>query len=97
MLVLQDCIQKLRAFKTDFGNDFDIKKIGIFGSVAREENREDSDIDIVVEVQNPTLSLMYELKEALRKLFGCNVDLIRYRESLRPFFKSNILKDAVYA
>ena len=97
MLELQDCIQKLQTFKTDFGKDFGITKIGIFGSVARQENREDSDIDIVVEVQNPTLVLMYELKEALKKLYGCSVDLIRYRDTLRPLFKSNILRDAIYA
>ncbi|MBR3067604.1 MAG: nucleotidyltransferase domain-containing protein, partial [Prevotella sp.] len=62
MLVLQDCINKLAAFKLSFGKQFGIKKLGIFGSVARQENTEESDIDIVVEVEKPTLSLMYELK-----------------------------------
>ena len=96
MLVLQDCINKLAAFKQTFGKQFGIKKLGIFGSVARQENTEDSDIDIVVEVEKPTLSLMYELKERLKDLFNCNVDLVRLRPTLRPLFKSNILNDAVY-
>ena len=96
MLILQDCIIKLRNFKSDFGKKFGIIKLGIFGSVARQENREGSDIDIVVEVQHPSLRLMYELKEALITLFGCNVDLVRLRESLRPLFKSNIQKDVIY-
>ena len=64
MLVLQDCIEKLSAFKREFGRQYGITKLGIFGSVARQENTEDSDIDIVVEVEKPTLSLMYELKRA---------------------------------
>ena len=96
MLVLQDCISKLTDFKADFSQKFGITKLGIFGSVARKENTEDSDIDIVVEVKKPSLQLMYDLKEALKKLFGCEVDLIRFRDSLRPLFKSNIMRDVIY-
>ena len=96
MLVLQDCIEKLSAFKHEFGRQFGITKLGIFGSVARRENTEDSDIDIVVEVSKPSLKLMYELKEALKVLFACEVDLVRYRDSLRPLFKSNIIRDVIY-
>ena len=64
--------------------------------MARKENTENSDIDIVVEVKQPTLSLMYELKEALKALFGCEVDLVRFRETLRPLFKANIQKNVIY-
>ena len=96
MLVLQECIVKLEKFKETFSQKFGITKLGIFGSVARNENTEDSDIDIVVEVEKPTLSLMYELNEKLRDLFNCDVDLVRFRPTLRPLFKDNILNDAVY-
>ncbi len=96
MLVLEDCIQKLRSFKSDFGKKYGILKLGIFGSVARQQNREDSDIDIVVEVEKPTLSLMYELREMLKHLFNTEVDLVRFRDSLRPLFKSNIQRDVIY-
>lgn len=96
MLVLQDCLNKLGAFKQTSGKQFGITKLGIFGSVARQENTADSDIDIVVEVEKPTLTLMYELKEKLKELFNCEVDLVRFRPTLRPLFKSNILNDAVY-
>jgi len=96
MLKLQDCLQKLAAFKAEFGEKYGITKLGIFGSVARNQNREDSDIDIVVEVQNPSLSLMYELHEALKSVFNSNVDLVRFRNSLRPLFKSNIQRDVIY-
>ena len=96
MVSLQECIQKLQDFKSNFGANYGILKLGIFGSVARQENREDSDIDIVVEVERPTLSLMYELREVLNRLFDCKVDLVRFRDSLRPLFKSNILRDVIY-
>jgi len=75
---------------------YGIEKLGIFGSVARNENTEQSDIDIVVEVRKPSLSLMYELREALKTLFGCEVDLVRFRDSLRPLFKANIQNDVIY-
>lgn len=96
MLVLQDCIDKLSVFKQQYGRLYGITKLGIFGSVARQKNTEESDIDIVVEVEKPTLSLMYELKEMLKALFKCEVDLIRFRSTLRPLFKSNILNDVIY-
>ncbi len=96
MLVLQDCIQKLTNFKRMFAQKYGITKLGIFGSVARNEHTEGSDIDIVVEVKTPTLQLMYELKEALKQLFNCEVDLVRFRDSLRPLLKSNIQRDAIY-
>ena len=71
-------------------------RIGIFGSVARNENTEDSDIDIVVELEKPSLSIMYDLRENLKLLFGCDVDLVRFRDSLRPMLKNNILNEAIY-
>ena len=96
MLRLQECISTLSQFKKTFGRRFGIIRLGIFGSVARGENTEDSDIDIVVEVDNPTLSTMYELRESLNSLFDCKVDLVRMRDTLRPMLLSNIQKDAVY-
>ena len=96
MLELQDCISKLSSFKSACAQKYGITKLGIFGSVARKENTEKSDIDIVVEVEKPSLQLMYELNEALKQLFKCEVNLVRYRDSLRPLFKSNIERDVIY-
>ncbi len=58
MLELQECINKLADFKSKFAQEYGITKLGIFGSVARKENTENSDIDIVVEVQKPSLQLI---------------------------------------
>ena len=96
MVYLKECKSKLSEFKSQFGDKFGIIRLGIFGSVAREENTENSDIDIVVEVKKPSLTIMYELEQSLKALFGCDVDLVRYRQSLRPLFKSNIQKDVVF-
>ena len=96
MVRLEDCKEKLTNFKHQFGESFGIIRLGIFGSVARRENTEQSDIDIVVELEKPTLSLMHNLHEALVSLFNCKVDLVRFRKSLRPLLLSNINQDAIY-
>ncbi len=96
MLTLPDCRAKLYAFKNASAASFGISRIGIFGSVARQENTENSDIDIVVELEKPSLELMYRLKTTLGGIFGCEVDLIRLRNSLNPLLKGNIEKDVVY-
>ena len=92
MLCLNECKAKLVSFKQCFGHEFGIKSIGIFGSVARQENREDSDLDI----DNPTLSTMYTLKTVLTEMLHCEIDLVRFRSSLSPFLKQNIEKEAIY-
>ena len=96
MLQLDDCKNKLSKFKHHSSLKYGLIRIGIFGSVARKENTDDSDIDIVVELEKPSLSIMYELRENLKKLFGCEVDLVRFRDSLRPMLKNNIQKEAIY-
>lgn len=96
MVNRQDCIRKLSEFKQNHGSEFRINQIGIFGSVARDENTDSSDIDIIVDINNPTLVLMYDLHERLENLFGCEVDVVRQRTSLSPSLKSNIQKDAIY-
>ena len=96
MLILQECIQKLSSFKSTFGEKYGILRLGIFGSVARKENTEESDLDIVVEIEKPSLSGMYELRESMKSLLSSEVDLVRYRTSLRPLFKSNIQRDVIY-
>lgn len=96
MITLTDCLATLSAFKHSLGLHFGIRRLGVFGSVARCENNDDSDIDIVVEVERPTLTLMYELQQALESLFACPVDLVRMRPTLSPLLKQNIQRDAVY-
>ncbi len=99
MLVLQDCLEKLASFKEVAARKYGVTRLGIFGSVARGDNTEDSDLDVVVEMPNDmvTLKNMYDMEEELKSLFGCDVDLVQMRDSLRPLLKSFIKRDTVYA
>ena len=54
------------------------------------------DKEVVVDIDNPTLSTMYTLKTVLTEMFHCEIDLVRFRSSLPPFLKQNIEKEAIY-
>ena len=96
MLKLNDSIIRLSGIKKSNEKQLGITRLGIFGSVARQENNKDSDLDIVVEMEQPTLRKMFQLEETIKQEFGCNVDLVQMRPTLRPLFRKNILRDVIY-
>jgi len=75
---------------------YGVTKIGIFGSVARNETNEKSDIDIVYEMAKPNLFTVVHLKDELEGAFNVSVDLVRYRQKLNPYLKKKIESEAVY-
>jgi len=75
--------------KLELRDRYKVTKIGIFGSVARNEATEESDIDIVVEME-PNILKRVGLKQELEKLFNREVDVIRYRQGMNPHLKSEI-------
>lgn len=93
---LNDYIVRLSDFKQRRAPRFGIKRIGIFGSVARREAMDSSDIDIVVDIEQPTLTAMYDLRQELNRLFGHDVDVVRMRKTLNAALKENIERDAIY-
>ncbi|RPJ57900.1 MAG: nucleotidyltransferase, partial [Dehalococcoidia bacterium] len=68
----------LSEHKKEIEKKFGVKRIGIFGSVARDEAEKDSDVDVVVETTEPNLFMMVDLKDELERMLGARVDLIRY-------------------
>jgi uncharacterized protein len=61
----------------------------------REESREGSDVDVVVDMP-PDLFAMVHLKEQLEKAFQAQVDLVRYRKQMDAFLKQRIDNEAEY-
>lgn len=77
--------------------EFGVSSIALFGSVARNEAREGSDVDILVEFSIPVgLFHFVRLKNYLEKLLGASVDLVT-PDAIRIEMRDEILKDAVYA
>ena len=73
-----------------------IIKIGIFGSVARNEYNQESDIDVVVEQKYLDLFLLGRIKIELEEKFNKNVDIIRLRNDINPSLKKRIERDSIY-
>jgi predicted nucleotidyltransferase len=90
-------IRLLSRYKQNHASEYGITRIGIFGSVARGEQTNESDVDIYFETDRKISlfrmgGLMYDLKE----LFGAPVDLVHNTERLPPMFKQRIEKEIIY-
>lgn len=88
-------ISILESHKTDFAARFGVERIGVFGSVARDEATENSDVDVIAQMP-PNFGSLIELQEELEKEFGTKVDLIRMHNNMRERFKNRILREAIF-
>lgn len=74
-----------------------VKSLRLFGSVARNETNEDSDLDFLVDFfETPSLFELLKVQHFLEDLFQCKVDL-GMEQSLREHLKKTVLDDAIYA
>lgn len=92
----EQIIAFLRSQKDFFEKEFKVKKIGIFGSYARSDTHEDSDIDIVVELQEPDLFHMIGIKQTVEEAFDNKVDIVRLRERMNESLRNRIEQDVIY-
>jgi uncharacterized protein len=78
-------------------DEFGVKRLFLFGSVARDEATVESDVDFLVEFDRPVgLSMLLGLKSFLEGLLGCSVDL-GTPSSLRPHLRETVLQEAIHA
>ena len=91
-----EIISTLRKFKEMNPKKYNIIKIGVFGSAARDDMQEESDIDVVVELTEPDLFKLIGIKQDLEEQFHRPVDIVRYRRNMNRFLKGRIDKEAVY-
>ena len=74
----EEYLSILRSEKESLFRKYQISNLGLFGSVARHEQREDSDIDIYYESSHMSLFTLCRLKSELEKLLGCSVDYLLF-------------------
>lgn len=91
-----DLLEKLRALKPELVERYDVSRIGIFGSVARNNADVNSDIDIVVHML-PDILKRIRLKLELEEKFGKKVDVVRYWHGMNQYLKERIDREAMYA
>jgi uncharacterized protein len=76
---------------------FGVKSLMVFGSVARDEARTDSDVDLLVEFDRPVgLFTFVRLKRYLEKILESSVDL-GTPDSLKPYLREPVLREAIRA
>lgn len=92
---LEDILAALKRMIPLLKKQYGIESIGVFGSIARGDANENSDIDIVVEMP-PDLYAMINLKDYLEEALDAPVDLVRYRSTMNELLKKRINREAIY-
>jgi len=96
MIPKNDILTKLKELKPALYKDFAVKEIGLFGSFSDETNSEESDIDLLVELERPIGWKFFSLELYLENIFNRKIDLVT-KNALKDQIKENILKQINYA
>ena len=91
----KECIDILKTCSETLRREYGITSLRLFGSTARDEQKDDSDVDVFVETLTPNPFLLMEAKEFLEKSTGRPVDVIRNHRNLNPRLKKRIERDGV--
>ena len=94
MTTRDDILQMLEERRESI-RGFGVKEIGVFGSFARGDQKETSDVDILVDLTKPKYRNYMGLLEYLETTFGRKVDLVM-KDSIKPLIKNRILRETVY-
>jgi predicted nucleotidyltransferase len=95
MRTAKEYIDLISAHADELRSQFGIRSLRLFGSVSRGEQREDSDVDICVDME-PSLYLLVRLKRFLEQLLQCTVDVVRIHKHINPYLLENIERDGIY-
>lgn len=89
-------LKTLKVLLPELVAQFHVKTIGLFGSFARDQESQTSDVDILVEFSKPiTLFQFIDLEYFLSDSIGRKVDLVT-KDGLKPLIKPRVLEDVVY-
>jgi len=92
----QDILSSLKKLKGEVTREYFVKTIGVFGSVARNEETEQSDLDLLVEFSKPVGFVTFmRLENFLSERLGERVDLVT-SDSLKPVIRQGVLAEVIY-
>jgi len=92
----KEILNKLSKNKSYIKENFEVDKIGLFGSYAKDKQTEDSDIDIYVEFKHKTFDNLAGLWNYLEELYHKKIDLFHKHKNNNSVIISNIQKDVIY-
>ena len=95
MLTQESILEQLNQKAEELKQNFSVHSIGLFGSLARNEANEESDVDILVDFTEPTFDHYMDLKFYLEGLFGKPVDLVM-ADTVKPRLKDAIEREVIY-
>jgi len=96
MRTFDEIKKELQAHKQDLKNEYGVKNLGIFGSYVRGEQTDQSDVDILVDLEKPIgLVRLVRLSRNISELLGVKVDLTT-RNALKPHIGQRILQEVQY-
>lgn len=98
MVNKEEILSYLKKNKEIFFDDYQLVRLGLFGSFARGEASENSDIDLLIEFLPDTENLSekkLKLKSTIKEQFNREVDLCR-EKYIKPYFKTQIQKSVIY-
>ena len=91
-----EILKLLSLYKPTAQRKYGMTRIGIFGSVARDEQNDQSDVDICYEGVAPSLLTLDMIQTELELLLECKVDLVRVRNNMNSLLRQRILRDGIY-
>ena len=96
MVSKTELIEFLKRYKKNKKEEYHLKRIGIFGSIAKGSNTQSSDIDIVVEFSKPNLFNQAAIMQDLKEKFNVDVDVIALSKYTNSKLAQRIKKEAIY-
>lgn len=96
MKTIEEIKKVLQKHREEFREQYGLKEIGIFGSYVKGEQKEKSDIDMLIELEKPIGFVRFmRLENALSQLLGVRVEMVT-RKALKPHIGKRILQEVKY-
>ncbi len=90
-------LSTLREYKKKYAKQYGIVEIGIFGSYARGEAKEESDVDVFLKLKHSNLFLLSRIRIEIEDLLGVHTDVVQVRDRMNSYLKKHIEEEAISA
>lgn len=95
-MTLDFIITFLHDHKEELQRDYCVEKVGIFGSYAKRQAKEDSDIDFFVKFSQKSYRNLTRLYDYFEKMFDAKIDIITEHRNIRPALRREIESSVIY-
>ena len=93
----EEILLKLKNYYNKNKDFYKIEEIGIFGSWAKGEAKENSDVDVYIKLKESNLFKLSRIRIELEELLGIKTDLIQIRDKMNKYLKNHIQNEAISA